>query len=168
MNLYILRHGIAVERDPVRFPDDSCRPLTMKGEDRLRLICSAMQALELSFDRIISSPYRRARQTAEIVAAALGSRKILEFSDELIPEGDPKALFRQINRISPAPESLLLVGHEPYLSLLLSQLISGEMAAAVDLKKGGLARLEIEARLRYGPCATLVWLLTPKQMALMA
>jgi phosphohistidine phosphatase SixA len=47
MNLFILRHGIAVERDPVSFPDDSRRPLTLKGEDRLKTICEAMEALEL-------------------------------------------------------------------------------------------------------------------------
>ncbi len=71
MNLFILRHGISVERDPVSFPDDSRRPLTLKGEERVRLICEAMQALELSFDHILSSPYLRASKTAEIVATAL-------------------------------------------------------------------------------------------------
>lgn len=167
MNLFILRHGIAVERDPHSFPDDSRRPLTMKGEDRIRLICDAMQALELSFDCILSSPYLRASQTAEIVAATLGLRKNLEFSDELKPEGDLKALVRHVNRLQPVPENILLVGHEPDLSELVSQLISGEPKAAIDLKKGGLARLEIETQLRPGPCATLAWLLTPKQMALM-
>jgi phosphohistidine phosphatase len=167
MNLFILRHGIAVERDPVSFPDDSRRPLTLKGEERVRLICEAMQALELSFDRILSSPYRRASQTAEIVATSLGLKKALEFCDELIPEGDPKALVRQINRLETLPENTLLVGHEPQLSGLISQLISGESGAAIDLKKGGLAKLEVETQLRLGPCAKLAWLLTPKQMALM-
>lgn len=167
MNLFILRHGIAVDRDPQSFPDDSRRPLTLKGEDRVKQICEAMQALELSFDRIFSSPYRRASQTAEIVAAALGLKKGLEFRDELIPEGDPKALVRFLNQLEPAPENALLVGHEPYLSGFISQLVSGELTAAVDLKKGGLAKLEIVAQLRFGSCATLAWLLTPKQMALM-
>ncbi len=167
MNLFILRHGISVERDPVSFPDDSRRPLTLKGEERVRLICEAMQALELSFDHILSSPYLRASKTAEIVATALALKKVLEFRDELTPEGDPKALVRYINQLRPMPENLLLVGHEPSLSGLLSQLISGEPTAAIDLKKGGLAKLEIEAQLRLGPCATLAWLLTPKHMALM-
>jgi len=167
MNLFILRHGIAVERDPQSFPDDSRRPLTLKGEDRVRLICDAMQALELSFDHILSSPYLRASQTAEIVATALGARKLLEFCDELTPEGDPKALLRQLGRLEPTPENVLLVGHEPYLSALISQIISGEPTAAIDLKKGGLVKLEITAQLRFGTCATLAWLLTPKQMALM-
>ena len=167
MNLFVLRHGIAVERDPVSFPDDSRRPLTLKGEERLRMICEAMKALELSFDHVLSSPYRRASQTAEIVAAALDLKKMLEFRDELTPEGDTKAFIRSLSRLEPTPENVLLVGHEPYLSGLISQLISGEMAAAIDLKKGGLAKLEIEAQLRHGPCGRLAWLLTPKQMALM-
>lgn len=125
MNLFILRHGIAVERDPVSFPDDSRRPLTLKGEERLRMICEAIQAMELTFDHILSSPYRRASQTAEIVASALGLKKALEFRDELTVEGDPKALVRYVNQLQPAPENVLLVGHEPYLSGLISQLISG-------------------------------------------
>ena len=167
MNLFILRHGIAVDRDPVSFPDDSRRPLTLKGEDRIRGICEAMKALELSFEHLLSSPYRRASQTAEIVATELGLKKALEFRDDLTPEGDSKALVRYLSKLEPTPENVLLVGHEPYLTGLISQLISGEIAAAIDLKKGGLAKLEIETQLRLGPCAKLAWLLTPKQMALM-
>lgn len=167
MNFFILRHGIAVDRDPQSFPDDSRRPLTLKGEERLQLICEAMQAMELTFDRILSSPYLRASKTAEIVAGALGLKKTLEFCDDLTPEGDWKALVRYVSKLSPVPENVLLVGHEPYLSGLMSQLIAGETAAAMDLKKGGFARLEVEGTLRASRCATLSWLLTPKQMALM-
>lgn len=167
MNLFILRHGIAVDRDPQSFPDDARRPLTLKGEERMRQICEAMLALELSFDRILSSPYRRASQTAELVAATLDKKKALEFRDELTPEGDAKALIRYVNQLEPPPENVLLVGHEPYLSELIARLISGEPTAAIELKKGGLAKLEITAQLRFGSCATLAWLLTPKQMTLM-
>ncbi len=168
MNLYCLRHGLAAERDPQRFPDDSRRPLRLKGEDRIRSLGAALRALEVSFDRILSSPFRRASQTAEIVAATLGLKKRLEFRDELAPGGDPKALIHYVNRLRPAPENVLLVGHEPDLSLLISRLISGGPAAAIEMKKGGLAKLEIAAELRYARCATLAWLLTPKQMALLA
>lgn len=167
LNLYLLRHGVAVDRDPHSFPDDARRPLTLKGEDRVRLVGDAMQALELSFDGIISSPFLRARQTAEIVASALGLGRHLHFREELMPGGDPKALIRFINRMQPAPENLLLVGHEPYLSELLSMLISGQPDAAIDLKKNGLAKLEVAERLKYGRCATLNWLLTPRQLALL-
>ncbi|HEX5221941.1 MAG TPA: phosphohistidine phosphatase SixA [Verrucomicrobiae bacterium] len=167
MNLFILRHGIAVERDPVSFPDDSLRPLTLKGEDRLKTICEAMKALELSFDYLFSSPFRRASQTAEIVAEAMGLKKVLEFRDELTPDGDPKALVKYLGKLEPTPRNIMLVGHEPYLSSFISQLIFGEATAGIDLKKGGLAKLEIESQLRFGPCAKLAWLLTPKQLVLM-
>lgn len=168
MNLYFLRHGLAVERDPQSFPDDSRRPLLSKGEDRIRSLGAALRALEVSFDRILSSPYLRASQTAEIVAATLGLKKRLEFRDELSPGGDSKALIRYVNRLRPVPENVLLVGHEPDLSQLISQLISGGPATAIDMKKGGLAKLEISAELCYARCAALAWLLTPKQMALLA
>lgn len=168
MNLYFLRHGLAAERDPQRFADDSRRPLLPKGEERIRSLCAAMSALEVSFDRILSSPYRRATQTAEIVAATLGLQKRLEFRDELAPGGDSKALVLYVNRLRPGPENVLLVGHEPDLSRLISRLISGGPSVAIDMKKGGLAKLAIESKLRYARCATLAWLLTPKQMALLA
>jgi phosphohistidine phosphatase len=167
MNLFLLRHGVAMERDPHSFPDDALRPLTLKGEDRVRLVCDALQALELSFDRILCSPYLRARQTAEIIVGTLGLRRALEFSDTLAPEGDPQALIRLVNRMRPAAENLLLVGHEPYLSELLSHLISGQPGAAIDFKKNGLAKMEVAQRLKLGRCATLNWLLTPRQLGLL-
>jgi phosphohistidine phosphatase len=167
MNLFLLRHGVAVDRDPQSFPDDSRRPLTLKGEDRVRVVCDAMQALELSFDVILASPFLRTRQTAEIVATALGLRRELHYCNDLTPAGDPKALVRFINRIRPAPENLLLVGHEPYLSELLSVLISDHPDTAIDLKKNGLAKIELTQRLKYGRCAVLNWLLSPRQLALL-
>lgn len=167
MNLFFLRHGVAVERDPQSFPDDSRRPLTLKGEDRVRLVCDAMQALELSFDVILSSPFLRARQTAELVASGLGLRRSLEFRNELAPAGDAKVLLRFINRIEPRPENVLLVGHEPDLSQLLSVLISGQAEAHLDFKKNGLAKIEVTERLKLGRCASLNWLLTPRQLALL-
>jgi len=168
MNLYFLRHGLAAERDPQSFPDDSRRPLVAKGEERTRLCGEAMRALAVSLDRILSNPYPRAAQTAEIVAARLGLKKRLEFRDELTPGGDSQALVRYLKRIRPGPEHVLLVGHEPDLSQFMSHLISGGPAAALEMKKGGLAKLSIAAELRYARCATLAWLLTPKQLVLLA
>lgn len=168
MNLYLLRHGLAAERDPQRFPDDSLRPLVAKGKARIRRGCDAMRALEISFDRILCSPYPRASQTAEIVAATLGLKKRLEFRDELRPDGDLQVLIRYVNRLRPVPENVLLVGHEPGLSGFISHLICGGPAAAIALKKGGLAKLEIATELRHARCATLAWLLTPKQLGLLA
>ena len=166
MNLYILRHGIAVERGTPGYAKDADRPLTPEGERKLRLIAEAMQALELRFDLVLSSPYLRARQTAEVVASALDLRKRLDFSDSLVPDGSTHQLVESLNHLRPAPESVLLVGHEPYLSGLISLLVSGKESCLVALKKGGLCKLTT-ASLKHGRCAALEWLLTPKQMALM-
>src|SRR5262249_20541253 len=83
MNLFILRHGIAADPGDPAYPNDSERPLTDEGERKLARISEAMARMELSFDLVLSSPYVRARQTAEIVAEALGLRKKLQFSDDL-------------------------------------------------------------------------------------
>ena len=167
MDLYILRHGIAVEFGTPGYEHDADRPLTPEGQRKLRQIADAMEALELSFDRIISSPYLRARQTAEIVAEALDARKRLELSDTLTPGGSMKRLVELLNRLEPSPASVLLVGHEPYLSGLNSLLVSGKETFAVVMKKGGLCKLTTDS-LKHGRCAALQWLLTPKQMALMS
>ena len=166
MDLYILRHGIAVEPGTPGYEDDADRPLTPEGQRKLGQIADAMEALDLSFDRIISSPYVRARETAEIVAEALGADKTLELSDTLTPGGSFKRLVELLNRLEPSPKSVLLVGHEPYLSGLISLLVSGKETFGVVMKKGGLCKLTTES-LKHGRCAALQWLLTPKQMALM-
>jgi len=167
MNLYLLRHGIAVVRDDLNFERDAERPLTPKGKRQLRQIAAAMKKMGLRFDLILASPYSRARQTAEIVARSLKRQKQLAFSNELIPSGNPRALVQQLNTLHPEANAVLLVGHEPYLSRLIGLLTTGEANLGIDLKKGGLGKLEIE-ELGYGRCATLAWLLTPKQMKLMA
>jgi len=161
MNLYVLRHGIAVERGAPDFANDSERPLTAEGEKQLRQIATAMKKMDLQFDLILSSPFLRAKQTAEIVAKNLKLKKRLKFSDELKPDGGVKNLFRQLNELKPAPENVLLVGHEPYLSRLISLLVSGGENVAIDFKKGGLCKLKVE-KLQTGRCAMLAWLLTPR------
>lgn len=162
MNLFILRHGIAVEPGTPGY-QDSERPLIPKGRRQLNKIADAMRAMKLSFDVILSSPLVRARQTAEIVAADLKAKKRLAFADELKPGGDVKKLVQKINTLKPRPENIILVGHEPSLSWLISLFITGETDAGIVLKKSGLAKLETD-KLRAGRCAALAWLLTPAQM----
>jgi phosphohistidine phosphatase len=167
VNLYLLRHGIAVDPGAHGCKNDSERPLIPKGERRLRAAATAMEKLELSFDLILSSPFVRARQTAEIVAEELKLKKLLKFSDDLVPGGNSKGLIHALNELKPEPENLLLVGHEPSLSRLISLLVSGDADAAIEMKKGGLCKLEA-GELRHGRCARLAWLLTPAQLELMA
>jgi len=121
-----------------------------------------MLAMELKFDLILSSPYLRSKQTAQLVAAELDEE--ITLTDLLTPDGNPLELIRELN--DEKPQSVLLVGHEPYLSGLISVLVTGESKAAIELKKGGLCKLSAD-RVAFGQCATLNWLLTPKQMRLM-
>ena len=165
MNLYILRHGLAVERGTPGYKKDSDRPLTAKGKRRMWQIAEAMEAMELNFDMILSSPFLRARQTAEIVAETFELRKKLALTEALTPDGNPKLLVEQLNKLK--AKDILLVGHEPYLSQLIGLLVSGNTNIALDFKKSGLGKLEAET-LRCGRCAMLAWLLTPRQMMLMA
>jgi phosphohistidine phosphatase len=167
MKIYVLRHGIAVEPGASGCENDAGRPLIPKGKRQLRQTAAAMKKMGLRFDLILSSPYLRAKQTAEIVAESLKLKGQLKISDALAPDGSPKNLIRQLNELKPAPENVLLVGHEPYLGCLVSLLTTGRADLMMDFKKGGLCQLEA-GKLSHDRCATLVWLLTPRQMKLMA
>jgi phosphohistidine phosphatase len=166
MELYILRHAIAVERGTPGYENDFERPLTAEGEEKLRRIARAMCALDLSFDLILSSPFVRARQTAERVAAVLKHRKGLELRDSLGADSDPRAFVAELKASGSTLERLLLVGHEPFLSSLVALLTTGTLKSCVVLKKAGLCKLTVTS-LRVGRCATLEWLLTPRHMLLM-
>ena len=167
MDLYILRHAIAVERTAPGQKNDFDRPLSPEGEQKLRRIVKAMRNLELSFELILSSPYVRARETAEVAASALGLRKRLQLMETLGADGNPREFLAELRGIEPLPKSLLIVGHEPYLTTLVTLLVSGAAQPCLTLKKGGLCKLKIEA-LRVGRCATIEWLLTPRQLLLMS
>ncbi len=153
-------------RDDLDVKNDSERQLTPKGKRQIRQTASAMKKMGLRFDLILSSPYLRAKQTAEIVAESLKLKRQLTFSNALAPDGSPEKLLGQLNESKSVPENVLLVGHEPYLSCLISLLTTGSTDLMMDFKKGGLCKLETE-KPSHGRCATLVWLLTPRQMKLM-
>ena len=159
MEIYVLRHGIAVERGTPGYKKDSDRPLTKEGEEKLSQIAQAMLAMDLKFDLILSSPYVRAAKTAQIVASELDEE--VTFTEFLEPDANPIGLISQIN--DEKPQRVLLVGHEPDLSRFISLLTTGATAAAIELKKGGLCKMSAE-KLTFGQCATLNWLLTPKQL----
>ena len=158
MNLYFLRHAIAVPRGTPRLKDEN-RPLTKDGARKMRAVAKGMRALEIEFDRIVTSPYLRARQTAEIVGEIFGHE--VEIWNSLIPLKDTRELVATLRKFS--GDSILLVGHEPHLSGFISLLISGGPDAQIELKKGALCKVSSDD-LIYGQCATLQWLLAPAQL----
>ena len=164
VNLYILRHAIAIERGMPGYKDDSKRPLTEEGKTKMRQNARGIKSLGLSFDLILSSPYCRAKETAEIVIEVLKIKNNnMILTNNLTPEAPYEKLTREINSYSKKSKDILLVGHEPHLSGLISYLVSGKENITINFKKGGLCLLNTESCLAGS--ASLEWLLAPSQLS---
>jgi len=164
LDLFILRHGEAGKRS-VKIITDSKRPLTTSGKQELGQIAKAFVKLGITFDYVFSSPLSRAQQTTLIVLRENKSKNSIENLDELRPEGNKMMLYKKLSNLK-QDSSVLLVGHEPYLSELIGEIISGN-ECRIDLKKAGLARIRIVSfipKIR----GELRWLLTPKHMKLIS
>jgi len=155
----MIRHAIAVDEGTPEYEEDSQRPLTDKGKKKMRQIAKGLRALGADFDLILSSPYIRAQETAEILADVFKIKADVAFSDNLIPMGDPDLLIAEMNEKYNA-NSVALVGHEPFLTALIGLLVSENASMDMTLKKGGVCRLSADD-LHHTHKATLEWLLTP-------
>jgi len=154
MNLYIIRHAIAVEEDSSG--DDSQRSLTDKGRKKMRQIAKGLRILGVEFDMILSSPYVRARETAEVLNDVFKNKKQIAFSEHLVPMGDPTALIAEIKE-KYSVNDLAIVGHQPLLTNFISLLAAKGTHVDVELKKGGVRRLSTDDM----HFATIQWLFTP-------
>jgi len=138
--------------------------LTVAGQKKMRRSVKGMQALDLKFDAIISSPYMRARQTAEIVAQVYKLKiKTIYLTNNLLPPASIEELLHEVNTHFPKSKNILLVGHEPHLTEMICSLLKCPTPLNIDLKKGGLCALSLQQK-----DATLNWLLTPLQLVLLA
>lgn len=164
MKLYLLRHGPAREKAAWAPRPDSARPLTAAGERRVKKVSKSIRRQGLSFDLILTSPYERALRTARILAKTLHQKDRITPFSPLTPSGSLKEVVRALARRAKRSPSILLVGHEPSLSRLLSILTTGRPSSSFVIKKAGLAMLEM-TRPRYGRCATLQFLATPQQIS---
>jgi phosphohistidine phosphatase len=165
MELYILRHAEAGKRLSAQARDIE-RSLTAEGKEELEDVARAISRLKIKPDHIISSPLNRARETATIVAKALKTKEKVEVWDELKPEGSKQELFKRLSALSPEA-SVLCVGHEPYLTQAINDIMGHQGIANVVLRKSGLARVSIRA---FTPKAEgeLRWLLTPRLLKRMS
>ena len=162
MNLYIVRHAIAVEHGTPGYEDDSQRPLTDNGRKKMKKISRSLDRLGIQLDVILTSPYVRARDTAKILGDRFAMTDKIYFSENLIPSGNFEALVFEIHEKYDLA-NVALVGHEPMLSSLISWLTTGETEARIRLKKGGVAFLSSDSLFQDGRAA-LQWLLTPALM----
>ena len=138
MDLFVLRHGKAGQS--YEGPDDSTRALTAGGKNEIRRVARWMRSKKIRFDVIATSPLTRARQTAEIVARSLGEKDRLEIWEELSPGGDPDTICYHAAQYG-GDAAVLIIGHEPALSMLIGRIISGGDSASLVLAKGGLAKI---------------------------
>lgn len=167
ISLYLLRHAIAVERGTPGFDKDHLRPLTPEGRAKMERIAAGMTKLGLKFDVILTSPYARARETAELVAAAFGQKSRLRLEPMLQADRSPQEFVTKFASKFADKDQVLAVGHEPFLSSLATLLLGMPGRSAVVMKKGALCKLSI-SRLKPRPIAQLEWLLTPKQLRMLA
>lgn len=138
LSLYLIRHAQACQRGPA-YPDDTKRPLVPKGHRQAKALAKALALLEIRFDRLFSSPYRRARQTAEAVESM---SKELQILDALARDGYPELLQALTGALNASERHVALVGHEPYLGELASLLLTGApQSMRVRFKKAGLVVL---------------------------
>lgn len=167
MNLYLMRHGIAVAADDPNTTQDNDRPLTQKGIKRMRRAARGVARLKLPFDGILTSPVLRARQTAEIIANRLGMEAAVEAVSGLAPESTVEQLLFSVTRFRER-QHLLLVGHEPLLSKTMSCLLLGSAGQSIEIemRKGSLCRIEIDGLAATGQ-GILHWHLAPKQLRLL-
>jgi phosphohistidine phosphatase len=163
--IYLLRHGIAGPA-PAGM-SDSDRRLTAEGRRRMRRVALGLKRLGVAPDIVLSSPLRRAVETAAIVAPVLGGELGIETYVLLAPGHEPTEVLHGLHHYRKA-RRLLLVGHQPGLGQLLSHLLTGSSALlAVDLRKGGAAAVAV-GTLPPRSAAELHWLLTAKQLRAIA
>lgn len=157
MILYLVRHGIAEENAPRG--GDSERRLTQQGTLRTAMVAKGLKRLGIEVDQIVSSPYVRAKQTAEIIARILDREHEVHFDPRLVPMGrfeDVNALIQEYGD----HDSLLLAGHQPSMGDIIGG-ITANGALNIDVKKASVTAIQID-RLRPMVRGTLLWTLPPK------
>jgi len=157
MEIYILRHGIA--EDAPSGMKDADRALVPEGKKKLQSVLRRARAADVEPAVILTSPYRRARESAQIAAETLRGEATLVDSAALTPDSSPEAVWDEI-RAHKGESQIMLVGHEPMLSAVYAYLL-GAPSIQVDVKKGSLGRIDVE-RFNGSPRGVLRWLINPK------
>lgn len=166
MELLLVRHGLAGKADPEACPDDDLRPLTDKGRKAFKRAAKGLGAQDIQPLLILSSPALRSRETAGILAKAMGAGKVRNLPEAHHSRSPADALkaFAAMR----LPRAVALVGHEPWLGEFLGLLIAGTRATASEFAKGGAALVRFPAGKPAAGKGVLVWLLTQDQLAALA
>jgi len=161
MDLLIVRHAIAFERNRQRWLQDAERPLSPAGIRRARKAATGLKELIRPPDRVLTSPLLRAKQTAEILADAADWPQATECF-ELSPGEPAQALLTLLAR--DRSKLVAVVGHQPSLGHLLTACLIGDGGVlAIEMKKNAIACLSFPGAPRAGRAA-LKWLATPRML----
>jgi phosphohistidine phosphatase len=164
VTLYLIRHGIAEEPSPGA--PDSERRLTREGRVKTQRAMRGLMSLRPELEVILTSPLARARETAEILAAELGSVDIETFP--ALASGESTRSLCAALATRSCRSGVALVGHEPDLGELASYILTGdESAAHLRFRKAGVATFELESLAQLRP-ATLRWFLPPSLLRRLA
>ncbi len=159
MDLLMIRHAKAGERNPETWPDDDLRPLTKEGMAEMRSVLKSLRKMGVVFDVLVTSPLLRARQTAELVAEAWGRNEPPQESDVLGHNCSVSGVVKLLAKFPP-DSTVAIVGHEPDFSRVAAQLIGKTGEAAIDLKKGGIIGIAFDGQPAAG-AGQLTFLLKP-------
>lgn len=163
--LVLLRHAPAAPRDPRRWPDDRDRPLSEEGAEEFLCAARGLRRLLAEEGEILTSPLRRARQTAALLHRAWKGSSSPRLFPPLNETGDAATLLAALGR-RPWRGDRVLVGHEPQLVGLVGLALTGEAIPLVDLSRGGAIALAFPGAV--GPQrGTLLWGLHRKQLRLL-
>jgi phosphohistidine phosphatase len=161
MNIYLIRHADALALGERGITQDADRPLSQEGEARAKSIGSGLQYRGIHLEKIITSPFLRARQTAECILHAWeGPAPEVHICAHLVPDGKPKKLAKFLRGLG--GDDIALVGHQPHLCICTGWLIGGKRAQ-IDIAKAGVAHVCCdEPRKAAG---VLCWLVPPEWLA---
>lgn len=144
IDLLLLRHGIASDIGVDGCRTDAERPLTAEGRRKLEDVGRFLVAAGVEPEVIAHSPLVRAEQTAKLVAGYLKQAGPFAVVDCLKPERPPADAVKYLRSLPAGTRCVLCVGHEPNLSSLAAWLISGSTESRIELKKGGLIRIDLQ------------------------
>jgi phosphohistidine phosphatase len=162
MRLILMRHAEAGDPDPWRWPDDRDRALTEEGRIEHRAVAETLRRMGVRFDRLLSSPLARARQTAEITAEAYERRAPIEQADALGDRSTPEGFFARLRECE-RNATVLCVGHEPHLSRLAAILIAGDPRPRIEMRKSGVIVIDCDGYPASGN-GTLCLHLRPREL----
>lgn len=144
MHIFLLRHGNAAPVSTSASRSDAERPLTDEGRELLREACHRYAPHLPAPNRIVCSPFLRARQTADILADVIGYRGAIEPNPALEPGARPTSILDQLQGDAlEGRDAVVLVGHEPHLGNLLGLLLTGSQQVSLPLQKGMICGVEV-------------------------